>query len=104
MKEQKKETRTIVCPICGVTFETRHPRKKYCSKQCLKKAVCENNRKRYIPMSEDEKMRLLEKRMKHFEISPPREECFACPYPDCTYEEKDCPVLRKKRRRKKAAE
>jgi len=29
-------TRTIVCPVCGKTFTTKNPRKKYCNNPCTK--------------------------------------------------------------------
>lgn len=102
MKGQKKETRTLVCPICGKTFETHHPHKKYCSAACAIKARNENIKARRMPMSEDEKMRNREKKIDLY-ISPPRAECFECPFSECKYDrESQCPVLRRANKKEAA--
>lgn len=97
----KKEAREVTCPVCGTKFETHHPRKRFCSQECCLKWNAKKrreNQQKWEP-SEYEKMRAYEKKMKRLDISPPRKECFECPYSDCLYmNESDCPVLNRTRR------
>ena len=40
----KKATRVVTCPICGKEFVTTHWNKKYCSPDCMWKAIYERQK------------------------------------------------------------